>query len=241
MSTIVLPEAPAPQPAPPPAEVTRFVAIRANLLPDEIADARRVRFMIRKVGVGLVAVVALVICGYGVSAWQTSSAKGSLAAAERKSASLMNQQRKFAPLVLAQSQAASIKVELTKLMVGDLSWTSMLATLRKGAPAGMTITNVMGTTTVGAASTTTDAAAGGLGVLNRSGKEQVGTLTITGTAPDKNSVAAYIDALAKVPGLAAAFPASVTGQGGKLVFTANVIITADALGGRYAAPAQGGH
>ena len=129
--------------------------------------------------------------------------------------SLVNQQRKFGPLILVQSQAVSIKAELTKLMVGDLSWTHLLATLRKSAPAGMTITNVTGAATVGGASTT-DAAAGGLGVLNRSGKQQVGTLTISGTAPDKNAVAAYIDALTKVPGLAAAFPASVTGQGGKL-------------------------
>jgi Tfp pilus assembly protein PilN len=237
MSTIILPEAPAPHPAAA-AEVMRFVSIRADLLPDEITDARRVRQMTRKVAVGLVAVVALVICGYGVSAWQTSRAKNGLADVQRTSASLISQQRKFAPLVLVQSQAAAIKVELTKLMVGDLSWTDLLATLRKSAPAGMTITTITGSATVG---TATDAATGGLSILNHSGKPQVGTLTISGTAPDKNSVAAYIDALTKVPGLAAAFPASVTGQGGKLLFTASVIITSDALGGRYSVPAQGGH
>jgi Tfp pilus assembly protein PilN len=239
MSTIILPEAPAPQPAPAPtAEVTRFVAIRADLLPDEIADARRVRRMMRKVAVGLIAVVALVICGYGVTAWQTSGAKGSLATVQRESASLVMEQRKFAPLVLAQSRAVSIKAELTKLMLGDLSWTDLLATLRKSAPAGMTITSITGTATIGAS---TGSVPGGLGVLNRSGKPQVGMLNINGTAPDKNSVAAYIDALGKVPGLAAAFPASVTGVGGKFLFAASVIITSDALGGRYAVPAQGGH
>jgi Tfp pilus assembly protein PilN len=238
MSTIILPEAPAPQPAPaPPAEVTRFVAIRADLLPDEIVSARRVRRMMRNVAIGLAAVVALVICGYGASAWQTSSAKDSLASVQGKSTSLLHQQRLFASLVLAQSQAAAIKAELAKLMVGDLSWTEMLATLRKSAPAGTTITNVMATMTVAAA----DAAAGGIGVLNRSGKQQIGTLTISGTAPDKNAIAAYIDALSNVPGLAAAVPATVTAQGGKLLFTANVIITSDALGGRYAVPATGGH
>jgi Tfp pilus assembly protein PilN len=121
-------------------------------------------------------------------------------------------------------------------MVGDLSWTQLLATLRKSAPPGMTITNVLGSTTVGAADT-----AGGLGILNRTGKPQVGMLTISGTAVDKNSVAAYLDALTKVPGLAAAFPASVTKQGGKMLFAATVIITSDALGGRYSASSQGGH
>jgi len=242
MSRMIMPEASAAQPPPQPdTDVTRFVAIRANLLPDEIANARRVGQMIRKVGVALAAVIALVICGYAVTAWQTSSAKDSLAAAQRKSTQLINEQRQFRPLVTAQAQAASIRAELTKLMVGDLSWTNLLATLRKSAPARMTITTVTGITGVGAASTTTGASGGGLGILNQSGKQQVGTLTISGTAPDKNAVAAYIDTLTKVPGLAAPFPASLTGQGGKLTFSASVIITSDALGGRYAVPAKGGH
>jgi Tfp pilus assembly protein PilN len=236
MSTLILPEAPAPLPQPHP-DAIRFVAIRANLLPDEIVDARRAGQMIRKVAIGLVAVIVLLGCGYAGTVWRTSSAKGSLAAAQRQSAALHSQEQKFTPLVTAQTQAASIKAEMAKLMVGDLSWKDMLATLRKSAPAGMTITSVVGSTTVGA---TTDAT-GGLGILNQTGKQQVGTLTISGSAPDKNSVAAYIDALSKVIGLAAPFPASVTGQDGKLTFSASVIITSDALGGRYGVTAQGGH
>jgi Tfp pilus assembly protein PilN len=242
MSTMILPEAPAPTPPPQPhPDTTRFVAMRANLLPDEIVDARRAGQMIRKVAIGLVAVIVLLGCGYAGTAWQTSSAKGSLAAAQRQAAALHSQEQKFTPLVTVQSRAASIKAELAKLMVGDLSWKDLLATVRKSAPAGMTITSVTGSTTVGAASATSGAATGGVGILNQSGKQQVGTLTIAGTAPDKNSVAAYIDTLAKVTGLAAPFPASVTGQDGKLTFSASVIITSDALGGRYAVAGQGGH
>jgi len=133
-----------------------------------------------------------------------------------------------------------MKAELTKLMAGDLPWKDLLATLRKSATGGVTITSVSGDTTAGAASATSNGA-GGLGILNQSGKEQVGTLTISGSAPDKNAVATYIDTLTKVTGLAAPFPASLTGQAGKLTFSASVIITSDALGGRYARSANGGH
>jgi Tfp pilus assembly protein PilN len=243
MAIMTLPEAPAPQPPPRPqsnADATRFVAIRANLLPDEIVDARRARHMMRMVAVGLVALIALLIGGYAVTAWQTSGAKKDLAAAQRGSVTLRNQERAFGPLVAAQAQAASIKAELTKLMAGDLPWKDLLATLRKSATGGVTITSVSGDTTAGAASATSNGA-GGLGILNQSGKEQVGTLTISGSAPDKNAVATYIDTLTKVTGLAAPFPASLTGQAGKLTFSASVIITSDALGGRYARSANGGH
>ena len=242
MVTIILPEARAPRPRPQPhADTTRFVAIYANLLPDEITDARRARHMTRMVAVGLAVLIGLLLGAYAVTAWQTSSAKDNLAAAQRKSVGLQNQEHAFGPLVAAQSRAASIKLELTKLMAGDLSWKDLLTTLRKSGTGGVTITGVTGNTTTGAASTTATDTAGGLGILNQSGKEQVGTLTISGTAPDKNAVAAYIDTLAKVPGLAAPFPASITSQAGKLTFSASVIITSDALGGRYAAPVQGGH
>jgi hypothetical protein len=44
-----------------------------------------------------------------------------------------------------------------------------------------------------------------------------------------------------VTGLTAPFPASITGQKGSLTFSASVIITSGALGGRYAVTTQGGH
>lgn len=234
MTTMIAPEMPAPS-----TEAIRFVAIRANLLPDEITDARRARRMARMVAVGLVALLVLLAAGYAVTMWQTTGAKDSLATVQRKSAALQSQQHKFGPLVTAQSQAASIKAELTKLMAGDLQWRDLLAVLRKGAGGGVRITSVTGTTTFGGGGVPADT--GGTAIFNQTGKQQVGTLTIAGTAPDKNAVAAYIDTLTKIPGLTAAFPASVTGLSGKVIFAASVIITSDALGGRYSATSTGGH
>lgn len=238
MTTTIVPKAPAPGPAP--QDTIRFVAIRANLLPEEVVDARRTHAMVRASALGLAGLLVVLVGWYGVTMWQTSRAKDSLAGVQRTSDALRNQERTFSPLVTAQSQAASIKAELTMLMAGDLQWKDLLATLRKSAKGGVTITSVTGTTSSDVVAAAR-AGAGGLAILNQSGKQEIGTLTVSGTAPDKNAVAAYIDTLTKVAGLAAPFPANVIAQGGKVTFSASVIITSDALGGRYATPATGGH
>jgi Tfp pilus assembly protein PilN len=240
MTTTMLPEAPAPEPFPTTTSANRFVTIRANLLPDEIVAKRRLHALKRLLLLSLAALLVLIVAWYALALLQTSSAKSDLSSSQRTTAALKSEQQQFGPLVFAQSQSATIKAELTKLMVGDLQWKQMLTTLRSNATGGVAITAVTGTATVGTLPPTSTTNTG-IGVLNQTGKQQVGTLTITGTAPDKNSVAAYIDSLTKVPGLAAPYPASVTNTAGKLTFSATVIITSDALGGRYAPANHGGH
>ena len=244
MSTTTLPPAPAPDPQLAMPNPARFVSIRASLLPTEITDKRRLTVLKRRLALGLVGLVVVMLAWYAYGMFQTSQAKSDLSSAQRRSTSLVSQQAQFGPLVNAQAQSASIKNQLTKLMVGDVRWKDMLATLRSNATGGVALTSVSATMTAGGASTGGPSAFGGLGVLNQTGKQQVGTLVITGTAPDKNAVAAFIDRLSKLTGLAAPFPANVSGGKGSLTFTANVIITSDALGGRYAptqAQTQGGH
>jgi hypothetical protein len=246
MTTLVSPTAassPRPKPSPRPDAPVRFVAVHANLLPGEIVAARRLGELKRRVIIGLAGLLALLIGWYGLEIWGTASANGDLAAAQHRTTTLQHQQQSYQPLLTAQSGSAAIESSLTKLMAGDVQWTDLLTTLRASAKGGLTLTGVTGTMTAGAAASQAGGAAG-LGVLNQSGKQQVGTLTITGSAPDKNTVAGYVDTLAKVTGLAAPFPASVTGTGGKLTFSVTSIITSDALGGRYAPPAAstaGGH
>jgi Tfp pilus assembly protein PilN len=239
MTATATPPAPVPEPPVASANPARFVSIRSSLLPVEITNKRRLDRLKRHIVVGLASLVALLVAWYAFAMLQTSQAKSNLNSAERTTSTLQIQQRSFGPLVAAQAQSAAIKTQLVKLMIGDIQWKKMLDTLRASATRGVQITSVSASMTSGAAPTPSGPQSG-LGVLNQSGKLQVGTLTILGTAPDKNAVAAYIDGLAKIRGLAAPFPANVTGDKGVLTFTANVIITSDALGGRYATT-QGGH
>ncbi|MCW2596118.1 MAG: hypothetical protein JWP39_2006 [Jatrophihabitans sp.] len=237
MATTMIPDADIPSP-PPIDDAMRFVAIRANLMPDEIISARHTDVVRRRVLMGLAALVVVLIGGYAFSLLQTTSARSDLTDLQHHATALQNQQHEFAPLVTAQSQAQNITSQLQRLMVGDLSWKSMLTTLRATAPVGVALSEVTGTVTAGAASAAAagaPAATGGYEALNRTGRQQVGSLTIAGTSKDKRSVADYADRLAKVKGLTAPFITSVTALGGKVTFTVNVLITSDALGGRYAA------
>jgi Tfp pilus assembly protein PilN len=241
MTTLEVPPSPRVPAAPPAAEpgarTPRMVSIAANLMPNEVLVARRARSMKGYVVLGLAGVVLLLTAAYGYSWWQTSSAQSDLKAAQSQTAALLQQQAKFQPLVNAQAAAAKVEQTLGRVMAGDLQWSKLLENVRSQAQHGVTVDGINGTVTVGGSSGTAAlGATSGLGVLNQTGQLQIGTLTITGTAPDKNSVAAFVDRLGKVKGLAAAFPASVTGPRGKLSYSVNVILTSEALGGRFILP-----
>ena len=98
---------------------------------------------------------------------------------------------------------------------------------------------------VGNVGASTDLSApGGSAVLNETCTPAVGQLTVSGTAPDKRTVAAYADELATVKGLAAPLVSTVQVQQHGVTFTVTAVSTSDALGGRYAAPTTsptGGH
>lgn len=243
MSTTMLPPAPA-SPTPPVGEAVRYPAVFADLLPEVVVTGRRLRELKRRILIGLAALLVVLLGWYGFAVWQTSSAQGDLSSAQHRSVTLQNKERAFGPLIAAQGQSAAIKAELARLMAGDLQWQPLLAALRGAATNGVSVTSVNATMTpAGPAVKGATAASGGLGVLNETGQQPVGTLLLTGTAPDKNAVAGYIDALTNVPGLAAPFPANVTTAQGRVTFSASVLITSAALGGRYTHPATstGGH
>jgi Tfp pilus assembly protein PilN len=217
--------------------VPRFVAVRANLMPQEVLSARSADRMRQRVIIGLSGLIVVLAVVYLASWFQTHSAQSNLDSLQNQGVTLQKQTSSYGPLVTAQTQTASIQSQLQQLMVGDLSWRDMLTTLRAQAPSGVTLTQIGGTITSGAASAGGAAdTAGGYSALNQSGQQQVGTLTLTGTARDKTEVANYVDSLAKIRGLASPFPNSVTSATGTVTFNLTVLITADALGGRYATP-----
>jgi Tfp pilus assembly protein PilN len=217
-----------------PAAPARYLDIRADLLPHELVLDRRVARVKRRAVIALVLVVLLLGAWYALARWSTAGDRDDLRSAQQLNAQLLAEQQKYQPLVDAQNQTTAINNALKQLMVGDLSWTDMLITLRAKAPNGVQIGSVTGTITSGAATANNSSTNGGLSILNESGKPEVGTLTINGSAADKNQVAAYVDSLGKVSGLASPFPASVTSTGNRVSFSVQVIITSDALGGRYA-------
>jgi Tfp pilus assembly protein PilN len=233
MATTMIPEPTAPSAASTTgSDGLRFVAIRANLLPDEVVAGRRADAMRKRVLVGLAALAIVLIGAYAMSWWQTGSAQDKLDAVQRQGAALKSQQLDYAPLVSAQAEVSSIQSQLSRLMAGDLPWAAMLTTLRTTAPTGVTLTQVDGTINQGAA-----APAGGLSSLNQTGLTTAGTITITGNATDKPAVAAYADKLSRVKGLASPYITNVTASDKTVTFGITALITSEALGGRFATTA----
>ena len=217
----------------------RLLAIRANLLPNEVLAARAADVTRRRVLIALGALVAVLALAFGASWWQTHAADNDLSAEQRRATTLQAQTQTFAPLVAAQGATTSVRSQLQRLMSGDVSWQRMLASLQAEAPAGVTLTQVSGTitTAAGAANGTTT---GTTNALPTTGGTSVGSLTITGTARDKDSVADYTDALAGTKGLSAPFLNSVTAGEHDVTFNLTVPITSAALGGRWT-PTAGQH
>jgi len=216
----------------PAADGQRFVAVRAKLLPDDIVRTRRLEKVRRQVLLGIVTVVALVVAWFGLSWWQTTTARRDLSDAQHRGAALLLQQDQFHRLVSAQVQTEQVHQQLTTLMAEDVPWSKLIASLRAHAPQGITLTTVTANMSVpgitSGASAPNDQA-----TLNATGKPTVGTLTIAGVAASKTGIAAYADALNRIDGVTGALITSVTTANHSVNFTVTTALTTGALGGRY--------
>jgi Tfp pilus assembly protein PilN len=214
----------------------RMLPIAANLLPMEIVDWRRTRQVRRIVLSALVAVVVLLASWYGLARYQTSTAGNGLNGVERHVENLQKQQGAFADVIGVQTESRAIHAQLSSLLAGDLEWSRLLSALQAAAPRTVHLSGVTGQLL----SATTGGGSVAAQLPDGAGRKSIGTLTVTGTGSDKPAVAAYVDALAKVPGLGSPLLGGATMQDGALQFTVRLDITDAALGGRYTSTANTG-
>jgi hypothetical protein len=209
----------------------RPLSIAANLLPAEIVDARRGRKLKRLVLSALL-MFAVLLAGWDVQAsYRTSAARSVLTGAEDTAERLLGQQRAFADVVSIQAESNAIRTQLGALLADDLQWSRLLAAVQGAAPGGVLLTGVTAALTPGTAGGAVASQAGQL--PDTTGKKLIGTLTVSGSAASKAQVAAYVDALAKVPGLGNPLLGSANVRDGALQFSVRLDITAAALAGRY--------
>jgi Tfp pilus assembly protein PilN len=218
----------------PAASALRILPITANLMPREIVESRQGRRLRRAVIAGLAGVVVMLAAWYGLAVFQTSGARSDLATAQDTVQDLTRQQKTYDKLVETQAKSQAISTELASLMATDLRWSRLLASLRTAAPTGVSVTGVTGTLNNNA--TTNAKATANTTVPGQATTGAVGTLTVTGTAPSRAAVAAYVDALAKVRGLANPLVGSATMENTVVQFSVRLDITAPSLGGRFTSP-----
>jgi Tfp pilus assembly protein PilN len=207
-----------------------LLPIVANLLPQEVTDLRRVRQVRRGAALGLAAVI-LIVAGWDVHARsQTSSARSSLADLQSQSTSLQHQSAQFAPLQRIQEQTESLNSALKGLATDNLPWYTLLPSLNSVAHhyRNASFDTITGQLTGAGAGDTTPT------LPSETADASVGTVTLSGTAPDKSTIAAIVDALGAVHGIANAY---LTGanqvSGGSYQFTITADITSAVLGGQF--------
>ena len=182
MATTLMPVDPAISPQ----RATRLLTISANLLPDEIVTARQGR----RTRAWVVVVVLLVAClcaGWVVLAdREQQAADNDLTAAETELINLQRDQRKYAAVVKVRSDTELLKKQLKALMANDLDWAALLTMLRTtGEPSDVVVDGITGKL-AGAG----DSGAGSSGTLPSTSKSSsIGSLVVTGVAPEKEAVA----------------------------------------------------
>jgi Tfp pilus assembly protein PilN len=214
----------------------RMLTIAANLLPVEIVASRRGR-KVRRIALSGLLVFALLLVGWYVAMRQpTATARSELTSAEDHAQQLVQRQRAFADVVMTQAAAQEINTQLAALLATDVQWSVLLTALQQTAPDGVRLTGV-------SAALTSPAAALGSTVVqlpDTSGKQSIGTLTVNGNAISNSVVAAYVDALGRLPRLGNPLLGASTLHNGKLEFTVQLDITTAALGGRYTGTSTSG-
>jgi hypothetical protein len=216
-------------PALSPQRVSRVLTISADLLPDEIVAGRRAR----RTRAWVLVVLMLVLAGlggwYALAERDLRAAGDELTAVTDEAADLQRRQNDFAPVVNVQAETTTITKQLGTLLANDLPWATLTDTLRRtGSESGVTVGGMSGTLD--------DAEAGASGAVSlpsTSGTTTIGTVTVTGTAPDKPSVAKYVDALSGLTIVANPYLTSVAETDDDVQFSLTVDITANALCGRF--------
>ncbi|MEV4639243.1 hypothetical protein AB0J80_18000 [Actinoplanes sp. NPDC049548] len=213
--------------------VNRILAISASLLPEEVVAGRRARRIRGWVIVMVVIVAAL--CGAWIVAAQrdVQAADEELTAATGEVADLQHAQDKYASVVQLRNDTDLLKTQLKTTMANDLDWAEMLSMLRStGEPMDIDVDGINGSVDNDkAGAKATSSSAGTLPSTSESGT--LGRAVVTGTAPDKEAVAAYVDALAKKTTIANPYVTDVTKSESRVTFSLNVDITRDALCGRF--------
>jgi hypothetical protein len=217
-----------------PQRAVRILPIAAHLLPDEVIAGRRAKKVRGWVIVVLCVVAVLLGSWYAVVVLQARNAQDDLRGVAVEEQVLKRRQTEFSEVTNVRKETSTIEAQLATLMAEDMRWSAALNTLRStGTQSAIELTTVTGALT--------SSQAGGVPIERlptTKAPKVIGTMTVTGKAPDKNSVARYLDALGKADTFANVYLTSAADPSGSeasdgVQFILSIDITAAALGGRF--------
>jgi len=224
MSTSLMPLDPAVSPQ----QVSRILPIRANLMPPEITAGRNAR----RTRVALIAAVVVVIALMASWSWyavgQKTDAAADLASVTGQVDAAKAAQKQYLKLTDTLTATEALDTQLKGVLANDLPWAAMLDRLSAAAGGipGTALTSV--TSTLG-----NDTTSAGTAAVSGTTERTVASLSISGIAPDKKTIAKYVDAVGRLDGVANAFLTTASQDDANWSFTLTATITSKALCGRY--------
>ena len=210
---------------------------RVNLLPPEIAAARRLRRIQLGLGGAVLGAVGVVALLYVAASSSVSSAQTQVDAANSRHAALQAQTAQYAEVTAVYARAAAAQAMLSQAMGEEVRYSQFLNDLSLSVPDNVWVKNVTFTQTAAA---TTAAPGARVAALPPTG---IGTVTFTGVAFKHDDVAVWLESLAGQKGYANPYFSSSTeallGARKTVNFTSTVSLMPAAYSGRYTKPLGG--
>jgi Tfp pilus assembly protein PilN len=203
---------------------------RVNLLPPEIAEASRLRTVQLSMGAAVVAAFVVVGGLWVVADLQAQSEQEKLDTAQANQATVSKQVNALAPVAAVYAEVDQRRQLLETALGGDVEWSQYLTDLSLTVPDNVWLNSM--SVAPQTAATGTAGAAGTAGTA-----DQIASITFSGTAMQHDDVAVWLESLAKQKGYTSAYFNSSTekeiGSSTVVDFTSTVVVTREALSGRY--------
>jgi len=205
---------------------------RVNLLPDEIAEAVK----LRETKTMIVAGLAVIAAGVGAVTYlamnDVSSAEEAVAAAQATNVTLQADAAKYADVPKHYANLQIAQNQLTTAMSKEVRYSFLLNDLSLTIPSGVWLSQLSVTQPMDATN----------GVKGSWGTAGIATISFQGEATSLTNVSAWLDSLARGASYTDPYLSnaarSVTGEAdSSFKFTSDVTVTSKALSNRYAAKA----
>jgi len=209
---------------------------RVDLMPPDILAGRKVRAVQRKLILVLVLVVVAIGAGFVWFRLDDSRGDAALRSELATVAALQADQATYAELPAITAAGADVDRVLADLMVDDLAWHERLLALSTPALGEIRLTGVTANVADVAAATTEQTETASTGLLDPTGADHVGVLTVTGQAPSHEAVAAWVESLSSVDGFLVPYilGSRVVLEGGAAIeFTVEVTLGSSVRSLRY--------
>jgi Tfp pilus assembly protein PilO len=181
----------------------------------------------------LVLVTVLLGTWYVHARIESSAADEEMERVSTQIAQLRTSQAQNSKAGTIKKQNESIAAQLKKLLAEDLPWATLTDEIRAtGTTAGVQVSSISGSLT--------DTATVSSALPSTTSARTVASLQITGSGPDKATIAGFVDDLGDLSDLASPYLTSATQTKDGMTFTLSAQVAATALCGRFTTECKGG-